>query len=148
MPKKDKYPSLLRMSTVDPDTVYHRVEDAAVPSGLEQMAAQERKGAAASAGSVGEPLPAYTLGLEGPPAIATGTVLVRFAEGENADTRNDDLRAAGYEIERRLPYAPHAVLVRARTGKVSDALNDLGRLERIPGVVNVEPQMIMERAKR
>jgi hypothetical protein len=60
----------------------------------------------------------------------------------------DELARAGYAVAREVPYAPHAVIVRAESGRTADALANLERLERLQGVVNVEPQMISERAKR
>jgi len=78
----------------------------------------------------------------------TGRVLVRFGEGESADERSRDLERAGYAIERALPYAPHAAWVQPATGRISDALSGLDRLERLNGVVHVEPQVLRQMAQR
>lgn len=90
----------------------------------------------------------YSLGPEGPPAAPGGEVFVRFAEPTRAADRTADLAAAGYEVSKTLPWAPQAVWVRARSGGIADALANLSRLEAIPGVVRVEPQMLGLRAQR
>src|SRR5947209_7985054 len=126
MPEQDKYPSSFRMSTLEPNVTYHRAAEAAVPPELQATALDERRADAKEhQAAQEEPLPAYTLGPQGPPALATGKVLVRFNEGDEAVARTAELRAAGYEIVREVPYAPHAALIRAASGKVSDALSNL-----------------------
>jgi hypothetical protein len=80
--------------------------------------------------------------------IPTGTVLVRFADGDPAEQHRDDISAAGFEIEWVLSHAPQAAWVRARSGDIVDALRGLTRLEQLPGVHNVEPQLLSEAARR
>ena len=64
------------------------------------------------------------------------------------EERRAEIEAAGYEMAQALDYAPHAAWVRARSGRIADALNGLRRLEAIPDVENVEPQMLTPRAAR
>jgi hypothetical protein len=153
-----KYPELIRMSTIQPETVYRQVTGKVA---LESRGGDSEKGTsladagrslairARQPGPVAEgEVPVYALGSEGPLAVPSGTVLVRFAEGTEATTREDELARAGYAVAREVPYAPHAIIVHAKSGRTADALANLERLEKVQGVVNVEPQMISERAKR
>lgn len=86
--------------------------------------------------------PVYRREPGGGVAVPTGRALVRFAEGEAAAERGDELAAAGYKLEGVPRYAPHAAWVRASGGGIAETLQNLDRLERLPGVENVEPQMI------
>ena len=154
-----KYPELIRMSTIQPEAIYRRVTGKAALQS--RGAGSEEEGTRlADAGrsfairakqpgpAVEGEVPVYALGPEGPLAVPSGTVLVRFAEGTEAATREDEFARAGYAVAREVPYAPHAIIVRAKSGSTADALANLERLEKVQGVVNVEPQMISERAKR
>ena len=80
--------------------------------------------------------------------VPTGIALVRFGEGDRAERHREKLAAAGYEIEQALPYAPHAASVRAHSAEITDALRGLVQLEQLPGVNNVEPQLLSEAARR
>ena len=80
--------------------------------------------------------------------IPTGVVLVRFADGDRAAHHRDEIAAAGFEIEQVLSYAPQAAWVRPRSGEIIDALRGLVALEQLPGVRNVEPQLLSEAARR
>ena len=77
-------------------------------------------------------------------AVPTGRALVRFAPGDAAHQHRDELAEAGYELDQVLSYAPHAAWVRARSGAIVDALRHLGRLEDVPGVEHVEPQLVSQ----
>jgi hypothetical protein len=149
-----KYPELIRMSTIQPEAVYRRVAGKVALESSEKDARFADSGRsfairARQPGLVAEgEFPVYALGPEGPLAVPSGTVLVRFAEGIKATTREDELARAGYAVAREMPYAPHAVIVHAKSGRTADALANLERLENVQGVVNVEPQMISERVKR
>jgi hypothetical protein len=92
--------------------------------------------------------PVYRREPGGRPVIPTGVVLVRFADGDRAEHHRDEIAAAGFEIDQALSYAPQAAWVRARSGQIVDALRGLERLERLPGVHNVEPQLLSEAARR
>jgi hypothetical protein len=76
--------------------------------------------------------------------VPTGRVLVRFAEGDSAAEHEADLSRAGFRLEEVLVYAPQAAWVRAESGGVVGALNDLGRLAAVAGVEHLEPQLISE----
>jgi hypothetical protein len=81
-------------------------------------------------------------------AVPTGRAFVRFAEGEEAARRSDDLAAAGYEIAEVPPYARHAAWVRPASGSVVDGLRNLARLQKVPGVEAAEPQLLSEAARK
>jgi hypothetical protein len=81
-------------------------------------------------------------------AVPTGRAFVRFSEGEEAASRGHELAAAGYEIESVPAYAAYAAWVRPATGSVVDALRNLDRLQQIPGVEGVEPQLLSEAARK
>jgi hypothetical protein len=85
---------------------------------------------------------------DGPLVVPTGRVFVRFREGVAAAQRRDELDRAGYELLDVPRYAPHTAWVRARAGGIGASLRGIGELQRLPDVDNVEPQMLLERAKR
>lgn len=92
--------------------------------------------------------PVYRRRAGGGFVVPTGIALVRFGEGDRAERHREELAAAGYEIEQALPYAPHAASVRAYSADITDALRGLARLEQLPAVHNVEPQLLSEPARR
>lgn len=81
-------------------------------------------------------------------AVPTGRIFVRFAEGVEASSQRRAIEQAGYTLDEVVSYAPNAAWVEARTGDIAQALSDLPRLEKLPQVENVEPQLLMERARR
>ena len=92
--------------------------------------------------------PVYGLGGQGPPAVPTGRVLVRFADGLRIEDRRDQLEAAGYALQEPLAYAPQAGWVQAASGGAAAALRGLSRLAALPDVAHVEPQMLMPATRR
>jgi hypothetical protein len=102
----------------------------------------------ATAAEAHEAGPVYSAGAGGPLAIPTGRVFVRLEEGMSPEKMRPAFSAAGFEIERTLPYAPNAAWLRPLDGGAAQALERLGDLEKTHDVVHVEPQMLMERAKR
>jgi hypothetical protein len=96
-------------------------------------------------GSLG---PVYRQSPGGGLAVPTGRAFVSFAEGEDAARHGDDLAAVGYEIDAVPGYAPHAAWVRPASGSVVDGLRNLERLERVPGVEAVQPQVLTEAGRR
>lgn len=102
----------------------------------------------ASVSDPGKVTPVYTLGSGGSPAVPTGLVFIRLAEGAAIGDRRAEIENAGYEVAETLAYALNAAWLRARSGDIADALARLGELEKIPSVESVEPQMLMESARR
>ena len=92
--------------------------------------------------------PIYTLAQGGSLAVPTGLVLLRLSEHIPIADRRDAVEAAGYEVAETLSYAPNAAWLRARSGKIADALIGTKALEKIPGAENVEPQMLMAAGRR
>jgi len=92
--------------------------------------------------------PVYTLAQGGSLAVPTGLVLLRLGEHIPIAERKDAVKAAGYEVAETLSYAPNAAWLRAGNGKIADALRGIKALEKIPGVENVEPQMLMAASRR
>ncbi|NJR61239.1 MAG: hypothetical protein HC769_21845 [Cyanobacteria bacterium CRU_2_1] len=92
--------------------------------------------------------PVYSLRSGDSFMVPTGLVFVRFAEGVPAESHQDAIEQAGYKINEIPPYAPHAAWVYAQSGEIADALSQLSKLEAIPDVENVEPQMLMQRSHR
>lgn len=92
--------------------------------------------------------PVYALQPGGSLTVPTGRVFVRLKEGVSLDERLEEIAEAGYELERRIEFAPHTGWLRPRSGEIADALTGIPRLERIAGFENVEPQMLMQRSLR
>ena len=103
---------------------------------------------ATEASQAGDLSPVYGLQPGGVPAVPTGRVFVRFAEGVKAESRRQEIGRAGYELVESPVYAPQAAWLRARSGETADALAGIPKLEQLPDVENVEPQMLMERTRR
>ncbi len=89
--------------------------------------------------------PVYSAGIGGPLAVPTGRVFVRLTDAAKAEDRRAEFEAAGFAIERTVSYAPHTAWLVPRQGGVAYALGALAKLERMPDVVHVEPQMLMGR---
>jgi len=124
-------PPRVAVSTSQPDLHYELVTDARTDRAVAADAA-----------------PLYQRAPGGEVVEPTGRVLVRFGADERAAEHEADLAAAGFEVDEVLSYAPQAAWVRPGSGRVVDALRGLDRLQELPGVVAVEPQMIGRRAQR
>jgi hypothetical protein len=98
--------------------------------------------------SAGHLSPVYGLQPSGQMAIPTGLVFIRFKEGVTVESRRKEIEQEGYEIKESLSYAPNAGWLRTRSGEIADALKNIPALEKLPGVQNVEPQMLMASARR
>lgn len=92
--------------------------------------------------------PVYALEPNGPPAVPTGLVLVRFGETVRVEDRRGEIERAGYTVKQILSYAPCAAWVAPSAAGIADALAGVDRLEALPDIVNVEPQMLTERVRR
>lgn len=96
----------------------------------------------------GEVGPVYRRAHGGGVAVPTGRVLVRYGDGDRAEDHSQNLARAGYVVETTVSHAPQAVWVRARDDGIAEALSGLRRLEGLPGVEGVEPQMLSEAVRR
>ena len=77
--------------------------------------------------------------------MPTGRVFVRLAEGHDAGEHRAAFAGAGFRVERAVAHAPHAAWLRPDSGGASVALSALDAIRRLPDVVHVEPQMLLER---
>ncbi len=80
--------------------------------------------------------------------VPTGRVFIRLEEGAHAESYADAFRKLGYVITQSLPYAPNAAWLAHEDGDVAAALRNIGALEKLPWVRNVEPQLLGTRAHR
>jgi hypothetical protein len=149
-----EYPEQVRGRTLKPSAVYELKRDGYAlhrgPTGMyDDQAITIVEGKPGDreikTGNVG---PLYALKPAGTPAVPTGLVFIRFAAGVKAADRTEDLERAGYEIARTVEYSPAAAWVRSASDNIAQALNGIPALEKIKGVENVEPQMLMARASR
>ena len=92
--------------------------------------------------------PVYSAGPDGPLAVPTGRIFVRLTAGVEPEQRRPQFDAAGFDIHRTLSYASNAVWLRPKAGGVAEALLRLDALARVPDVVHIEPQLLMQRARR
>lgn len=92
--------------------------------------------------------PVYELHPGGAPAVPTGLVFIRFREGVDVTSRQQEIEGTGYEVAQKPPFASNAAWLRARSGNIADALTGIPKLEALPDVENVEPQMLMESTPR
>ena len=81
-------------------------------------------------------------------SVPTGWIYVRFAVGTKLGDSAGAFDAAGYRIVRKLSYAPHAGWVTAASGGIAASLNGIGRLDAIPGIEEVAPQMLSKAARK
>jgi hypothetical protein len=81
-------------------------------------------------------------------AVPTGQLFIRFRPGESALAHRAALEQAGCRIAAAPDHAPEAAWLRARSGRVADALGCVARLRQLEGVESVEPQLLMGRALR
>lgn len=80
--------------------------------------------------------------------VPTGRVFVRLDEGASAQAYAQAFRKLGFVITQLLPYAPHAAWLEREDGDAAAALRNVGALEKLPQVCNVEPQLLAARALR
>ncbi|HEX6185786.1 MAG TPA: hypothetical protein VFZ44_17990 [Pyrinomonadaceae bacterium] len=156
------FPERVRAGAKRPDAYYERLPGryAVHKGGEEQDVAGaemtfEEEGIAVFKGEPGEsavpkaPLtPVYKLHPDGPVAVPTGQIFLRFKEDVDASTRREEIERAGYEIVQIPPYAPSSAWVRSASGDLAKSLADIDALEKLADVENVEPQMLVERALR
>jgi hypothetical protein len=92
--------------------------------------------------------PVYAQPGSGALAVPTGQLFIRFRPGESALAHRAALEQAGCRIAAAPDHAPEAAWLRARSGRVADALGCVARLRQLEGVASVEPQLLMGRALR
>lgn len=93
-------------------------------------------------------LPVYALSSNGPLALPTGRIFLRYKESIDITTQRDAIERAGYSLTGALPYAPDSGWVERSNGRMDEALAHMDALFRLPGISNVEPQMLSTRDPR
>jgi hypothetical protein len=104
--------------------------------------------APAGAAAAGKVLPVYRAEPSGAFAIPTGRVWIRFADGVEATQQREELAKVGFSIEEAPAWAPQGAWVRASSGKIADTLAAAARLNRLPKVKQVEPQILTAIARK
>lgn len=153
------YPMRLRASTEHPEVIYTRAEGYHAIKNAPR--AQERSAVLAikdddgtylilkgEPQALGQEVSAVYQGDGGTLAVPTGRVLVRLDEGVSAEAHAQAFRKLGFVISRLLPYAPHVAWLEREDGDAAAALCNVGALEKLPQVCNVEPQLLAARALR
>lgn len=92
--------------------------------------------------------PVYARASGGRLAVPSGLVFVRLRQGTLAEARRAELERAGYGIDSIPAHAPQSAWLRSLSGDVAMSLGGMEALAALEGVENVEPQMIMEAARR
>jgi hypothetical protein len=163
---RDAYPRQIRHSTAQPGLLFERSATLYAKNG-EPAHRSDGVPVLALTTDTGEPITVYEERPEEPGAIQaedaiavyvdpasgrilvpTGRVFVRFNESIAADAMRAPLQEAGYRIVSVPDYARHTAWLEATSGGASRGLADIARLEGLPGVENVEPQLLSLRAAR
>lgn len=92
--------------------------------------------------------PVYRMPPSGPLLVLTGLIFARFEEGVAVEDKRRQIAGAGFEIVSIPPYATHSAWLTAAGGQVSRAVAGITALEALPGIVNVEPQLLGPRVQR
>ena len=153
------YPLRLCASTEHPEVIYtrargyHAVKGA--PGALTRRATLMLEGDDGTyAVMEGEPGPlrdnisAVYVGHGGLMFVPTGRVFVRLDDDTPLEAHAEAFRKLGYVIFQALPYAPNAGWLEHAEADVAKALRGIPDLARLPGVQNVEPQLLTVRAQR
>ncbi len=161
------YPATLKQSTLKPEIVYHRSPELFAVRGAPERSGRDVPVLTVT-GDDGETVAVYRGGpaawrarsldaasispvyaLSGTRIVVpTGRVFVRFRDAVVASAKAADLERAGYRLAQTLPYAPSAAWVEADDQRMASALGNIGRLEALNDVVNVEPQLLASRVAR
>jgi hypothetical protein len=154
-----RYPGRLRMKGPSPTEFHYRADYFAVRQTGKRAAAGAVTTMADSAqtqfavfhGTPDERAdaePVYSAGRDGPLAVPTGRIFVRLADGLTPEERRDEFESLGLRIEKTLSYAPNAAWLCPAHGGAAEALQLLSEVEKVPGVVHCEPQMLLQRTTR
>ena len=74
--------------------------------------------------------------------------MLRLDDGLTPQDRRVEFESLGLRIEKTLSYAPNAAWLCPAHGGPGEALQLLSEVEKVPGVVHCEPQMLMQRTAR
>ena len=160
--KLTDFPKMVLASSRNPEQKYERVDthfavhgseggdaaEATLEFGPEKIAVFPMDHFNEVGSSASETTPVYALRQGGTLAVPTGKVFVRSAGNKKIEDFAEQFRKAGYEIAQTLSYAPNAGWLRAISSSIASSLAALDKLSVIPGVENVEPQMLSKPARK
>ena len=109
--------------------------------------ATAQRGSVASAQAAPE-YPVYESTAGGTLCVPTGWIYIRFAKDARLQDHASALEGAGFRIVRTLAYASYAGWVVAATGGIAASLNGIGRLDALPGIEEVAPQMLSQASRK
>ena len=92
--------------------------------------------------------PVYATDPRGPLAVPTGRIFLRFTPDIRVEAHRSGLAERGYTVVTIPSYAPHTAWVQATNDDIATSLLNIEQLNGLPGVVNVEPQLLMQRKSR
>lgn len=155
------YPETIRQSSKGDAAFFHRAADLFAVRGPVPAAVQSNIVAIIEEGNItvcrgapqdwadnAEITPVYRLEGGASPAVPTGLIFVRFTEEVSSADRTQDLAQTGYRIDRIPPYAPHTAWVFSADGNAARGLRAIETLMLLPGMVHVEPQLLMPKVTR
>jgi len=155
-----EFPKTVKASSASPENTYRMVDTHVAVHGAppasgaildfapEQISVYPIERLAEMSADASRVTPVYSLTKGGTLAVPTGLVFVRLAEDQKLADHANEFRNAGYEIARAMPHADNAGWLRAASSSMADSLAGLDRLAAIPGVENVEPQMLSQAARK
>jgi hypothetical protein len=152
------YPSRLCASSSHPEQTYQRADKLYVvkstsqtqqrnvaltleDDGVTYLVIRGEPAANADAGAV-------YMGNGGLMFVPTGRVFVRLDDDMPLEAHAEAFRKLGYVITHVLPYAPNAGWLERADKDAAEALRGIPDLACLPGVQNVEPQLLTVRAQR
>ena len=92
--------------------------------------------------------PVYATDPSGPLAVPTGRIFIRFTPDIRVEVHRRSLAERGYTVVTIPSYAPHTAWVQAINGDIATSLLNIEKLNGLPGIVNVESQLLMQRDSR
>ena len=92
--------------------------------------------------------PVYATDPSGLLAVPTGRIFIRFTPDIRVEVHRRSLAEQGYTVVTIPSYAPHTAWVQATNDDIATSLLNIEQLNGLPGVVNVEPQLLMQRKSR
>ena len=152
------YPPRLCASSTHPELTYQRADKLYVVKSTSQTNHRHAALTLEDDGVTylvmrGEPAPtadagAVYMGNGGVMFVPTGRVFVRLDDDMPLEAHAEAFRRLGYVIAQTLPYAPNAGWLQHAEEDVAEALRGIADLAKLPGVQNVEPQLLTVRMQR
>ena len=96
----------------------------------------------------GNALPVYRAGKQGPIAVASGRIFIRFSPDIKLADMEEALNELGYKIDEVSETGENAGWLWHHSKSCSDSLNNFPKLRGLKEVDAVEPQFIMQRQSK